>query len=104
MLAYYGSPRAEGGKPALLEALKSADDSDRPQIVWSLVTLRESSVFKEAMGLYRAGVLAKVERLGGGAAFDAELLAGLVPPRTSSASSRQSECKRAAACGHRGVA
>lgn len=78
VLAYYGSPKGDVGKAALLEALKSADDSDRPQIVWALVALREPAVFKEAMDAYRVGFLSKVERLGGGSAFDADLLSGLV--------------------------
>lgn len=78
VLAHYGSPKADAAKPALLEALKSADDSDRPQIVWALVTLREQSVFKTAMEQYKGGFLSKVQRLGGGSAFDAEVLAGLV--------------------------
>jgi HEAT repeat protein len=79
VLAYYGSPRADAGKAPLLEALKTADESDRPQIVWALVTLKEPAVFPQAMDAYRAGFLTKVERLGGGGAFDPELLSGLVP-------------------------
>ncbi len=78
VLAHFGSPAADEGKPALLEALKTADDSDRPQIIWALVTLKEPSVFKEAMDLYRTAKLAKVQRLGGGNAFDPEKLAALV--------------------------
>jgi HEAT repeat protein len=79
VLAHYGPGKAGAAKPALLAALKEADDSDRPQIVWSLVTLKEPQAFKAAMDQYRAGYLSKVERLGGGTAFDPELLAGLVP-------------------------
>jgi HEAT repeat protein len=79
VLAYYGTPKGDSGKPALLEALKNADDSDRPQIIWSLVTLKEPQAFTAAMEAYRGGFLSKVERMGGGSAFDAELLAGLVP-------------------------
>jgi HEAT repeat protein len=78
VLAYYGSPRGDAGKPALLEALKGSDDSDKPQIVWSLVTLKEPSVFPAAMELYRGGQLSKVQRMGGGSAFDTDLLSGLV--------------------------
>lgn len=78
VLAHYGLPKAEGGKAVLLQALKEADDSDRPQIVWALVTLKEPQAFNTAMELYRGGFLSKVERLGGGSAFDTELLAGLV--------------------------
>ena len=78
VLAYYGLPRAEVGKAPLLAALKEADDSDKPQIVWALVTLKAPEVFPTAMEMYRGGFLGKVERLGGGSAFDTELLAGLV--------------------------
>ncbi|KYF51257.1 hypothetical protein BE08_21985, partial [Sorangium cellulosum] len=78
VLAYYGSPKADGAKPALLEALKVADESDRPQIVWALIELKEPAAFKDAMDQYRKGFLSKVERLGGGNAFDPEKLAGLV--------------------------
>jgi HEAT repeat protein len=78
VLAYYGSPKADAAKPALLAALKEADDSDRPQIVWSLVTLKEPSVFQTAMDMYKGGFLTKVERLGGGSAFDTDMLSGLV--------------------------
>ena len=78
VLAYYGSPRADAAKPALLAALQKADDSDRPQIVWALVELKEPQVFQQAMTQYRAGFLSKVERLGGGPAFDTEKLSKLV--------------------------
>ena len=78
VLASYGSPKADEGKPALLAALKKADDSDRPQLTWALVALKEPSVFKDAMELYRKGDLSKVQRVGGGTAFDPEVLAGLV--------------------------
>lgn len=78
VLAHYGSPRADEGKAPLLAALAKADDSDKPQIVWALVVLGESSVFPTAMDLYRKGHLSKVQRLGGGAAFDPQLLPKLV--------------------------
>jgi HEAT repeat protein len=78
VLAHFGSPKADAGKGPLLEALKIADDSDRPQITWALVVLKEPSVFKDAMDMYRTAKLAKVQRLGGGAAFDPAVLAGLV--------------------------
>jgi len=79
VIAHFGSPKADAAKGPLLEALKNSDDSDRPQIIWALVTVKEPSVFKEAMDLYRAAKLAKVQRLGGGAAFDPAVLANLVP-------------------------
>ncbi|NUQ72806.1 MAG: HEAT repeat domain-containing protein [Polyangiaceae bacterium] len=78
VLAYYGTPKADAAKPALLAAMKDANEADKPQIVWALVTLKEPAAFKDAMEQYRLGHLSKVERLGGGAAFDPEMLAKLV--------------------------
>jgi HEAT repeat protein len=78
VVAFYGSPRADGAKGALNEALKTADDSDEPQIVWALVVLKDKSVFTKAMELYRKGHLSNVQRLGGGSAFDPKLLSTLV--------------------------
>jgi HEAT repeat protein len=78
VLAHYGTPKADAAKPALLAAMKQANESDKPQIVWALVTLKEPAAFKDAMEQYRAGHLSKVERLGGGSAFDPEMLARLV--------------------------
>lgn len=78
VLAFYGPAAAGSAKPALLAALKGANEADRPQIVWALVTLNEPAVFPDAMALYRSGLLTQVQRLGGGVAFDAEKLAGLV--------------------------
>lgn len=78
VLAHYGTPAADSAKPSLLKALQEADDSDRRQIVWSLVVLKEPQVFQDAMSEYRKGNLSKVQRLGGGAAFDPKLLSQLV--------------------------
>lgn len=78
VIAFYGSPRGDGAKGALGEALKTADDSDEPQIVWALVVLKDKSVFSKAMELYRKGHLSNVQRLGGGSAFDPKLLSTLV--------------------------
>jgi len=78
VLSFYGSPRADGAKASLMKVLKEADESDRPQIVWALIALREPAAFQDAMGEYRKGHLSKVERLGGGTAFDVEKLATLV--------------------------
>jgi HEAT repeat protein len=78
VLAYYGSPSAESGKDALQKALLEADESDKPQITWALVTLRDSRVFKTALALYRVGHLTKVQRMGGGPAFNPEDIAKLV--------------------------
>lgn len=81
-LAHYGSPAADSGKDALLKALTEADASDEPQIAWALVTLHDPRVFDKAMDLYRQGHLRKVQRLGGGAAFDPEHIASLVSLET----------------------
>ncbi len=77
-LLEYGSPAADSAKPALLKALKEADASDQPQIAWALATLHEQTAFDDVMKLYRAGHLAKVQRLDGNPAFDPELLASMV--------------------------
>jgi HEAT repeat protein len=78
VLAYYGSPKADNGRQALLEALKEADESDRRQIVWALVELKEASIFNTAMDLYKSGELTTVQRLDGGGAFDPVKVAKLV--------------------------
>ena len=78
VLASFGSPDADSGKDPLQKALLEADESDRPQITWALVTLHDARVFEKAMDLYRKGHLAKVQRLGGGPAFNAEEIAKLV--------------------------
>lgn len=75
----YGSPAADGAKPALLKALKTADASDKPQICWALAMLKETSAFDDVLGEYRLGHLAKVQRLDGNPVFDPEVLAAMVP-------------------------
>ncbi|MCL2448340.1 MAG: HEAT repeat domain-containing protein [Polyangiaceae bacterium] len=77
-LVDFGSPDADSGKPALLKALTEADASDKPQISWALVALKETSAFDGVLAEYRLGHLAGVQRLDGFPAFDAEKLAGLV--------------------------
>src|SRR4029079_4247662 len=78
VLAYFGSPDGDSGKDPLQKALIESDDSDRPQIAWALVTLHDPRVFDKAMELYRRGHLTKVQRLGGGPAFNPEEIAKLV--------------------------
>jgi hypothetical protein len=78
VLAYYGAPTADSAKDALQKALLESDDSDKPQITWALVTLHDSRVFKTALALYRVGHLTKVQRMGGGPAFNPEDIAKLV--------------------------
>jgi HEAT repeat protein len=77
-LVDFGSPDADAAKPVLLKALGEADSSDKPQICWALVALKESSAFDAVLGEYRLGHLAEVQRLDGFPAFDAEKLAALV--------------------------
>lgn len=79
-LAEYGRPMGEKARPTLLQALPKAGPGARPQIAWALVVLGESSAFDQIMVLYRAGHLSKVQRLGGGVAFDPDKLASLVSP------------------------
>jgi HEAT repeat protein len=78
-LAGFGTPDADAAKPDLLKAVGDASSADKPQICWALVALHESSAFDTVMGEYRLGHLATVQRLDGYPAFDAEMLAGLVP-------------------------
>jgi HEAT repeat protein len=77
-LAEYGRPLGEPAKEPLMAALKTAGPGAKPQIAWALVVLGESRAFDDIMALYRAGVLSKVQRLGGGTAFDPERLVQLV--------------------------
>ncbi len=78
-LAHYGSPAADKAKEPLIAALKTAGSGAKPQIAWALVVLGESRAFDDVMALYRQGHLSKVQRLGGGVAFDPELMVRMVP-------------------------
>jgi HEAT repeat protein len=77
-LAEYGRPMGEAGRDALLAALKKAGPGAKPQIAWALVVLGEPRAFDDIMVLYRAGSLSKVQRLGGGTAFDPDRMVQLV--------------------------
>lgn len=77
-LSEYGLPMAEAAKGPLLQALPKAGPGAKPQIAWALVVLGESSAFDKIMELYRAGHLSKVQRLGGGVAFDPEKIVKLI--------------------------
>lgn len=77
-LVDFGSPDADAAKPVLVKALGEADSSDKPQICWALVALKESTQFDPILAVYRLGHLANVVRLDGFPAFDADKLAGLV--------------------------
>ena len=77
-LAEYGRPLGEPAKDALMLALKKAGPGAKPQIAWALVVLGEARAFDDIMALYRAGLLSKVQRLGGGTAFDPDRMIQLV--------------------------
>ena len=77
-LAEYGKPLADKARGPLLEALKKAGPGCKPQMAWALVVLGEAQAFDQIMELYRAGHLSKVQRLGGGVAFDPEKIVNLV--------------------------
>ncbi len=77
-LLEYGTPGGDSAKSALLKALKEADASDRPQIAWALANLHEPTAFDDVMVEYRAGHLAKVQRLDGNPAFDPDQIALMV--------------------------
>jgi HEAT repeat protein len=94
-LLEYGIPGGDAAKPALLKALKEADASDKPQIAWALASLHEPAAFEEVMTEYRAGHLAKVQRLDGNPAFDPDHLAAMVSlDKLSSLASDESESVR----------
>jgi HEAT repeat protein len=77
-LLEYGSPQADGAKPALMKALAESDASDKPQICWALATLKEAAAFDQVLAEYRQGHLANVQRADGAPAFDPEVLASMV--------------------------
>jgi HEAT repeat protein len=77
-LVDFGSPAADNAKPVLLKALTEADESDKPQIAWALVALKETTAFDAILAEYKLGHLASVQRLDGFPAFDANKLAALV--------------------------
>ncbi len=74
----YGSPKADSAKPKLLEILKEADNTDKPQICWALAVLKESAAFDTILAEYRAGNLGGIQKLDGYPAFNPEVLAGAV--------------------------
>ena len=80
VLTHFGSPDADAAKPLLQKALQESDASDEPQIAWALVKLGDRASLERVLKVYRAGHLAKVQRIGGGSAFDTELLAQMATP------------------------
>jgi HEAT repeat protein len=77
-LAEYGRPMGEPARDALLAALKKAGPGAKPQIAWALVVLGETRALDDVMQLYRLGHLSKVQRLGGGVAFDTDKIVQLI--------------------------
>ncbi|HEX6763916.1 MAG TPA: HEAT repeat domain-containing protein, partial [Polyangiaceae bacterium] len=77
-LAEYGRPMGEGAKDALLTALKTVGPGAKPQVAWALVVLGDARAFDDVMNLYRLGHLSKVQRLGGGNAFDPNRIIALI--------------------------
>ncbi|MBI5535307.1 MAG: HEAT repeat domain-containing protein [Deltaproteobacteria bacterium] len=80
VLAKFGTPAADSSKPFLTKALQEADASDEPQIAWALIALKDDASLERVLKVYRAGHLTKVQRLGGGTAFDVEVLSRMAPP------------------------
>ena len=78
-LLEYGSPAADGAKPAHLTALKDATNADRPQISWALAVLHEASAWDTVLSEYKAGRISSVTRLDGFRAFDPEEMAKMIP-------------------------
>jgi HEAT repeat protein len=76
----YGSPAADAAKPALLKALQSADDSNKGQICYALVILRETSAFDTILAAYKQGLLGSLQRLDGRPAFDPLQMAHMIAP------------------------
>jgi HEAT repeat protein len=79
-LATIGLPAADQARAALVKAFTDANDADKPQIAWALVVINEKPLWKPIMEVYKAGHLAGVERVGGGRAFDPELLSAMATP------------------------
>ncbi|HEY3500022.1 MAG TPA: HEAT repeat domain-containing protein [Polyangiaceae bacterium] len=77
-LAEYGRPMGDGAKDSLLAALPKAGPGAKPQIAWALVVLGDTRALDEVLKLYRLGHLAKVQRLGGGSAFDPDKIVNLI--------------------------
>lgn len=78
VLAWYGSPKADSAKPALLKLLQESDKGEAPQVAWALVELGESQAFDKVIDLYRKGHLSKVQRIDGVNAFDPEKVVKLI--------------------------
>ncbi len=58
-LAKIGSPAADSAKPELVKALTTADERDRPQLVWALAVLKEPSASQAILDEFIKGLLQK---------------------------------------------
>lgn len=56
-LASIGSPAADAAKPKLLQVLPVTDEKDRPQVVWALAVLKESSAADVIIREFTTGML-----------------------------------------------
>lgn len=56
-LARIGSPAADSAKPALMKALPTTDESDRPQVVWALAVLKEQAATDAILEQFTTGLL-----------------------------------------------
>jgi len=77
-LAEYGHPMADGAKDSLLAALKTVGAGAKPQVAWAEVVLGDTRATDDIMNLYRLGHLSKVQRLGGGIAFNPDKIVNLI--------------------------
>ncbi len=82
VLAKFGTPAADAAKPVLAKAMQESDASDEPQLGWALIAVNHQPSLDRVLKVYRAGHLAKVQRIGGGSAFDPELLSKMAPPES----------------------
>ncbi len=80
VVAHFGTPAADAAKPVVNKALLESDASDEPQLAWALVELNDQTALDRVLKVYRAGHLSKVQRVGGGTAFNPEKLAKMAPP------------------------
>ncbi|PKN47367.1 MAG: hypothetical protein CVU63_06500, partial [Deltaproteobacteria bacterium HGW-Deltaproteobacteria-20] len=79
VVAHFGTPAADAAKPAVNKALLESDASDEPQLAWALVELNDQTALDRVLKVYRAGHLSKVQRVGGGTAFNPDKLAKMAP-------------------------
>lgn len=71
-LSKLGSPAGDAAKPELLKALATADERDRPQLVWALVVLKEPGASQAILDEFVKGLLQKQ------AGFDPKLITEVI--------------------------